>query len=209
MTDQATRRTVLLGTATLLLAGCSDLIGPTSTPLLLYPLEPTGGASTTGAKVGFSLAVVTTTNSEHLQSARIALTQPDGSIDYFAGAAWTDHLPVLVQNGLVEAFENSGRIDAVASDAEGFHADYFLQAEIRDFQAHYSAPDGVPTVRVRIEAKLAPTKSREIIADLNSVHQIVAGGNSVAAVVRALDEALGEVFSEIVNWALSTPKHKA
>jgi cholesterol transport system auxiliary component len=201
----ASRRAVLVSGAAFLLVGCSDLIGPTSTPRQIYLLQPTGGAATAGPKVDFSLAVATTTDSQHLDSSRIALTQNDASIDYYAGSEWSDHLPILVQNALVEAFENSGRIDAVASDTGGFHADYFLQAEIRDFQAHYSVPDGIPTIRVRIEAKLAPTHGREIIADLNSVHEVAASGNSVAEVVRAFDQALGAVFSEIVNWTLATP----
>jgi len=201
----ASRRAVLVSGAAFLLVGCSDLIGPASTPRQIYLLQPTGGAATAGARVNFSLAVATTTDSQHLDSARIALTQSDTSIDYYAASEWSDHLPVLVQNALVEAFENSGRIDAVASDTGGFHADYFLQAEIRDFQAHYSVPDGIPTIRVRIEAKLAPTHGREIIADLNSVHEVAASGNSVAEVVRAFDQALGAVFSEIVNWTLATP----
>ena len=205
----ANRRTVLLGGAALVLAGCGDLIGPTQTPKQLYPLAPTGGASTAGPKVDFSLAIGTTTDSQHLDSARIALIQADGSIDYYANSEWTDHLPVLVQNALVEAFEESGRIDAVASDTAGFHADYFLEAEIRDFQAHYSVLDGIPTVRVRIEAKLAPTRGREIIAGLNSVHEITASANSVPEAVRAFDTALGQVFSEIVNWALAAPGRAA
>ncbi|HWA88952.1 MAG TPA: ABC-type transport auxiliary lipoprotein family protein [Rhizomicrobium sp.] len=198
------RRAVLLGASAFLLAGCSDLIGPTSTPQQLYVLQPRGGVSTAGPKTQASLVVTTTTVSEHLENARIALIQPDSSIDFYANSAWSDHLPVLVQNALVEAFENSGRIDAVSGDNEGFHADYFLQAEIRNFEAHYAQPDGIPTVMVRIQAKLAPSKGREIIGNLNSVHQIVASANSVPAVVQAFDQALGEVFSEIVNWALKT-----
>jgi cholesterol transport system auxiliary component len=201
------RRLVLAGGTALVLAGCSDLIGPTGAPKQLYPLRPTGGASTIGPKVAFSLAVATTTDSQHLDSARIALIQPDGAIDFYANSEWTDHLPILVQNALVESFEQSGRIDAVASDTAGFHADYFLEAEIRDFQAHYSVPDGIPTVRVRIEAKLAPTHTHEIVASLNSVHEVNASANSVPEVVRAFDTALGQVYSEIVNWALAAPPH--
>lgn len=201
--DPTSRRTVLLGTAALLLAGCSDLIGPTSTPQQLYALKPIGGASTAGPKVGFSLAVMTTTSSQHLENSRIVINQPNGSIDYYADSSWSDHLPVLVQNALVEAFENCGRIAAVAPDGEGFHADYFLQAEIRDFEARYSVADGVPTAIVRIQAKLAPTHGREIIANLNSVHEVQAANNSVPAAVQAFNQALGQVFSEIVNWALA------
>src|SRR6185503_16023369 len=110
--------------------------------------------------------ITTTTISDHLDSARIALTQPDNSVDYYANSAWTDHLPKLVRDSLVEAFENSNRIAAVSADSDGFHADYILQAQIRDFEARYSVPDGIPTVWVRVESKLAPSKGREIVASL-------------------------------------------
>ena len=199
------RRGLLLGSGAVVLTGCSDLIGPTSTPQQLYVLKPTGGASTAGPKVPWSLTISTTTTSDHLESSRIALTQPDNSVDYYAGSAWTDHLPRLVQDALVEGFENSGRIEAVSSDSDGFHADYILQAQIRDFEAHYSVADGIPTVWIRLEAKLAPSKGREIVGSLNSVHQVTATANSVAAAVQAFNDAMGAVLSDIVNWTLSQP----
>jgi cholesterol transport system auxiliary component len=204
MTDtiSADRRAVLLGLGAFALAGCSDLIGPSSAPQQLYVLRPTGGVSVAGPKVDFSLAVSTSTSSQHLGSPRIALVQPNGALDVYADSAWSDRLPSLVQTTLVEAFENSGRIEAVAGDNDGFHSDYFLDAEIRDFEARYDAQDGIPTCLVRIASRLASTKGREIFANLNSVHQVAATANSVPAVVQAFDQALGQVFSEIVSWTL-------
>jgi len=199
------RRALLIGSGALMVAGCSDLIGPLSTPQQLYVLRPSGGASTAGPKVNWSLSIVTTTISDHLDSARIALTQSDNSIDFYANSAWTDHLPRLVQEALVEAFEESGRIAAVSADSEGFHADYILQAQIRDFEARYDQPDGIPTIWVRVESKLAPSRGREIVASLNSVHQVQASANSVPAAVRAFGDALGPVLSDVVNWTLSAP----
>jgi cholesterol transport system auxiliary component len=199
------RRTILIGSGTLVLAGCSDLIGPISTPQQLYVLRPGGGGSTAGPKVPWSLSVLTTTVLEHLDSSRIALTQSDNSVDYYANSAWTDHLPRLVQDALVEAFENSARIGAVSADSEGFHAGYILQAQIRDFEARYDQPDGIPTVWVRVESKLAPSRGREIVASLNSIHQVRASANSVPDVVRAFGDAMGPILSEIVNWTLSAP----
>jgi ABC-type uncharacterized transport system auxiliary subunit len=60
-------------------------------------------------------------------------------------------------------------------------------------------------VWVRIESKLAPSRGREIVASLNSVHQVPASANSVPAVVRAFGDALGAVLSDVVNWTLSAP----
>ena len=91
------RRALLLGSAALALAGCSDLIGPSSAPVQLYGLKPTGGAPTTGPKVPWHLSVGLPTATDYLDRSRIALMQPDTSVDYYAGAQWTDHLPALVQ----------------------------------------------------------------------------------------------------------------
>ncbi len=202
------RRGLLAGGAALVLAGCSDLIGPSSAPQQLYLLKPAGGAATAGPKVSWQLSVVTPTASNHLDSARIALVQSDNSVDYYANSAWVDHLPLVLQSALVEAFESSGRIEGVAADTDGFHADYLLQTDVRDFAAHYDKPDGIPTIMVRIEAKLAPARGREIIATLDAKHQVQATQNSVAAAVEAFDAALGDVFSQIVNWALAAAPRK-
>jgi len=200
------RRAVLTGGSALVLAGCSDIIGPSTTPKQLYTLSPGIGTAMAGQKADFSLAIETGTDSQYLDSTRIALTQSDGRLDYYADSAWTDRLSVLVRNALVEAFEASGRIAAVAPESEGFQADYLLDAEIRDFEARYSAPDGIPSVRVRIVCKLAPTRGRAIIADLNSVHEAAAAENSVPAVIRAFDAALAPALSDIVSWALEAAK---
>jgi cholesterol transport system auxiliary component len=202
------RRALLLGSAAFALAGCSDLIGPSSAPVQLYALKPAAGAAGTGSKVPWHLSVGMPTATDYLDRSRIALVQPDTSVDYFAGAQWTDHLPILVQEALIEAFENSGRIDGVAAESDGFKADYILQTDLRDFEARYDQPDGIPTAVVRIEAKIAPTIGRNIVSSLQSSHQAQASQNSVAAAVQALDVALGQALSEIVNWALSQPSPK-
>ncbi len=198
------RRFVLAGGSALALAGCSDLLGPPPA-LQLYMLKPGAGPSTAGPVVNWQLAVGLPIAAEHLDSARIAITRGDTTADFYADSAWTDHLPILVQSALVEAFENSGRIQAVSADGEGFHADYILQTELRDFQARYDTPDGPPTAVVRIQAKLAPTLGRQIVQSLPAVHEAKAAENSVPAAVRALDEALGNVLAQIVNWALAAP----
>lgn len=200
------RRALLLGGAALALAGCSDLIGPSSAPVQLYALKPPGGgAAGTGAKVPWHLSVGLPTSTDYLDRSRIALVQPDSSVDYFANSQWTDHLPMLVQEALIEAFENSGRIEGVAAESDGFKSDYILQTDIRDFEARYDQPDGIPTAVVRIEAKIAPTIGRSIVSSLPSSHQVQATQNSVGAAVQAMDAALGQALSEIVTWALSQP----
>jgi cholesterol transport system auxiliary component len=199
------RRALLLGGAALALAGCSDLIGPSSAPVQLFALKPSGGAPTAGQKVPWHLSVGIPTATDYLDRSRIALIKSDTSVDYFADSQWTDHLPVLVQEALIEAFENSARINGVAAESDGFKADYVLQTDLRDFEARYDQSDGIPTAVVRIEAKMAPTIGRSIVSSLQASHQVQATQNSVAAAVQAMDAALGQALTDIVNWALSQP----
>jgi cholesterol transport system auxiliary component len=198
------RRFVLAGGSALVLTGCGDLLGPPPA-LQLYMLKPPAGPTTAGPTVSWQLAIGLPLASEHLDSARIAISRNDTMADFYAESAWTDHLPILVQNAMLEAFENSGRIPAVSADGEGFHADYILQTELREFQARYDAPDGPPTAVVRIEAKLAPSLGRQIVQSLPATHEVKAAENSVGAAVRALDEAFANVLSQIVNWTLAAP----
>ena len=39
---------------------------------------------------------------------------------------------------MIEAFDSSDAIVAVGRDAAGLRADYFLQSDLRDFQASYA-----------------------------------------------------------------------
>jgi len=58
-----------------------------------------------------------------LDSERIALTQPDGTMDFYAKASYPDRVPPMVQQALLDGFEASGRIDAVAPEQAALHAD--------------------------------------------------------------------------------------
>ena len=199
------RRTFLLGGAAVALAGCSvsDLIGPSSAPVQLYALKPSGGAPTAGAKVPWHLSVGLPTATDYLDRSRIAIVKADTSVDYFADSQWTDHLPVLVQEALIEAFENSGRVDGVAAESDGFKADYILQTDLRDFEARYDQPDGPPTAVVAFQAILVDLKDRNLAAHLLVKKESAATQNSVDAAVEAMDRALGAALGDVVHWTFT------
>jgi len=199
------RRLLLGGASGLALAGCSDLIGPPEASQL-YVLKPALGQATQGAKVDWALSIALPDASAGLDSQRIAILRPPASLDYYADAAWPDRLPALVQSALLQAFEDSGRIEAVAFDTDGAHADYILSTDLRDFEARYDQPDGVPVAVVRIGARLVGAVKRDIAGHFDAVEEVPASQNSVDAAVAALDEALARALAKIVAWALEAPK---
>jgi len=199
------RRSILLaGAASFALAGCTNMIGPGPAPQL-YVLRPKLDPIADVPEAGWQLGVSLPDAAQSLDTERIALELTSQTMDYYANSAWQDRAPVIVQRALLEGFEKSGKIKAVARDTEGIRADYLLQSDLRSFEARYDVPDTAPTVVVDISAKLVRPQSREIAATLQSRHTATAGTNSVPAVVAAFDEALGQAVEEIVAWALNAP----
>ena len=199
------RRLLLAGVSGLALAGCGDLIGPTEAPRL-YVLKPALPKAAQGAKADWALSIALPDATAGLDSQRIAILRPPAGMDYFADAAWPDRLSVLVQNALLQAFEDCGRIDAVAPDSDGTHADYILATDLRDFEARYDQPDGVPVAVVRIGTRLVGAVKRKIAGRFEAAEEVPATQNSVDAAVAALDEALARALVKIVAWALDMPK---
>jgi cholesterol transport system auxiliary component len=155
--------------------------------------------------VGWALAILKPDASNSLDSPRIALAKSETQLDYYANATWPDRLPDVVQTALLAGFEASGRIDAVSRESDALHADYELSTDLRDFEARYATPGGVPTVAVTIIAHMANARARTIVANHTVKLTQAATANSVDAVVQAFDGALAQAIAEITQWALALP----
>lgn len=160
------RRLFLIAGSSLVLAACGSLdklVGPPDAPQI-YALRPTLPTAQPGAKVDWALSILKPDASNSLDSSRIALAKSETQLDYYANATWPDRLPDVVQTALLAGFEASGRIDAVSRAEDALHADYELSTDLRDFEARYATPGGVPTVAVTIIAHMANVRSRMIVA---------------------------------------------
>lgn len=200
------RRFFLVSSASLLLSACGGNLlglGPQEAGTI-YPIRPPFPPGN-GTKVGWALAILRPDIAPGLDSDRMALIQPDGSMDFYAKANYPDRVSPMVQQALLDGFESSGRIDAVAPEQAALHADYNLVTEIKDFGAHYAQTDGIPQVKVSLTAKLTTAHGRVIVSSFSTNQSLNASTNSAGAVARALQQALGTAVTEIVNWALTAP----
>src|SRR5258707_417516 len=196
------RHFILAGGAALLSAcGSLQLIPKPQTPQL-YLLRPQI-MPPMGAAVSWRLSVGIPDATASLDTTRIALSHSATTMDYYANAAWDDRLPVILQRLLIETFDASGRIISVGRDTTGLETDYLLQAEIRNFEAHYDTPDGAPKISVSIQAKLARMPQREIVATLNATQQAQASANNLDSVVLAFDQATAPAITQIAAWTLN------
>jgi cholesterol transport system auxiliary component len=182
-------------------ASCTSLLPTGGVPPKLYTLTPAADFPPNGARVTWQLLVDVPTAAVALDTDRIALSRSPTTIDYFADAAWTDRAPLLVQSLLVQSFENSGRITAIARESLALRADYILRPELRHFEAEY-AGGGAPSARVQLGAKLVKMPERTIVAQQRVETRAPARENQVPAIVEAFNAALDEAMTSLVGWTL-------
>lgn len=199
-----TRRLLLLALPATL-AGCSSLLQGKPPPKL-YTLTPVRDFSPNLAQVDAQLLVDTPTATGAIDTERIALMRNSVSVDYFADAAWTDRAPVMVQSLLVESFEDTKKIGAIARDNVSLRADFVLTPELRDFDAVYGS-GAVPTVRVRLGLKLIHSDDRRIIGQQEVEAAADAEQDTIISIVEAFDKALHQVMADTVVWTLTSIAH--
>jgi cholesterol transport system auxiliary component len=188
-----------------LLGGCVDLLPGGGPAAKLYNLTPKSTYSDNLPTVNWQLVVEMPISAETLNTPRIALSRAPLTLDYYGGARWSERAPVMVQTLLVESFENTGRIVAVARKSIDLRADYVLKTDLREFQAEYSG-EGPPIVFVRLNAKLIKMPQRTIIASFRSERRVQAVSIKLIDVIHSFDQALGKVIKDVVEWALMAPQ---
>lgn len=187
------------------LASCTaaDLIASRPPPKL-FELTPKSTFPPDLPQARSTVRVEAVTATAGLNTTRIALRPSPTELDYYAGVLWIDVVPVMVQNLLIESLENSGRVDALGPSAAGVPAAYALLAHVREFQAEYPQGGGLPSVRVRMQARLVTLPRRESVDAAGAEADMPAASGSIDAVVTAFDDALGSVLRDIVSWTART-----
>jgi phospholipid/cholesterol/gamma-HCH transport system substrate-binding protein len=111
-------------------------------------------------------------------------------------AAWSDNIPKMVQEKIIQSFENSNTMRAVARPMDGLSADYQLLIDIHNFRV---SATGAPEALVEFGAKILGGNGR-IIASRTFDATVSAGDGSVPAAARALDEAFEKTAVDLVVW---------
>jgi cholesterol transport system auxiliary component len=195
-----TVRTLALVAALLALAGCGDILPKPPPAPALYRLTAAADFPA-GANLSATQLLIATPSAEAaLDTTRIALSRSATTLDYFADAAWTDRLPVVLQARLLDSFENAHRLVAVAGETGAVHGDAILTIELRHFEAQYAGA-GPPRWRIELTADLITAADRKVIATRIFTGEAAAPQNDMAAIVDSADQAWRGVATQIVAWA--------
>jgi cholesterol transport system auxiliary component len=191
-------RPALFAAALLALSGCSVLPKAESPDIYRLPAAPLPRAQAN--TVNWSLRVDAPQAERMLDSARIAVFPQGDMVSVYKGARWSDRVPVLLRNRLVEGFRNDGRIGALSSDDTNLQADYVLSGDLTAFQSEYR--DKLPVVVVRYDARLVRNSGLKIVASRRFEVTQPVNGTAVPQVVAAFGQASDALAAQVVGWTL-------
>lgn len=190
-----------------LLAGCSIL--PEKTEVAIHAPHPKVQPQAAWPSADWQLVVPRPNAPALLDSPRIVVRPAPGELQVYKSAIWTQPVPELLQNAVVHAFEDSGRIAGVARRGERLSSDFELRLDVRRFEADYGDA-GVPSAVVEIGAKLVADRGSRIVAQRLFEHSVPAPGTAVPQVAATFEQAMGAAISDIVGWTLAEgQRHRA
>jgi cholesterol transport system auxiliary component len=107
----------------------------------------------------------------------------------------------MVQQLLIQSFENSKKIVSVGRQSIGLRSDFVLKTELREFQAE-KTKEGGTVVRVRLNLKLVRPALGQIIASQSFESVKPAASENLPDIVQSFDDAVGAVLKRAVTWTL-------
>lgn len=167
----------------------------------LYVLSPKSTFPEGLPVVDWQLVVEEPSTAKGIDTDRIAIAPHPLEVKYLAGSRWADRAPRMIQQLLIQSFENSEKIVSVGRQSIGLRSDFVLKTELREFQAE-KTPDGGTQVRVRLNLKLVRQAVGMIVASESFESVKPAASEKVPDIVQSFDDAVGAVFKRAVTWTL-------
>lgn len=181
-----------------LLAGCA--IGGPKVEVRIYDPAVAVAADPAWPAADVSISIATPQANALLDSDRIAVRPTPDRLQTYKGARWADTAPVMVQMALMEAFEDSGKIQAVSAWGGG-RGDFGLYTDLRAFETIYEG--GEPKVVMELQARLVKFgQGGGLVAAKRFRTEVAPAGADIEPVVDAFGEAMALLGADVVGWTL-------
>ena len=183
-----------------MLSGCAaaGLLTGGGPPPATYDLTAPVSFGEIGA-TGAQLAVTEPTAVGALNSERIVVRPSPAVVTYLAGVKWNDRLPVLVQARLIETFQNTQRVAAVAPPGGAQVSDFGLVTDLRDFSV--KAYEG--TAAVEVSARIISDDTGRVVASRIFTTVVPLTSDDAEVMTAGLNEAFDGLARDIVDWTLA------
>lgn len=193
----------LLGLSLCALAGCSVLSSGSKDPVTIYAPDVRVNADPAWPQVAWQLAIAKPSAARLVDSPRINVRPTPAELEVYRGVSWAQPATDMLEDTLVRAFEDSGRIAGVARLGTGIRPDYKLAIDLRRFESDY-AGRSLPSATIELNAKLLHAADQRIAASRTFLVAEPAASTDTAAVAAAFEAALQETARELVDWTLAS-----
>ena len=183
-------------------SGCA-LLGPKGEPSTIYAPDPRISADPAWPSVEWQLSLIPITAARMIDSQRIVVRPTAQEMQVYKDATWAKRPTDMLEDALLRALEDSGRIPAIARQGSGVNADYKLVLDLRRFESDY-AGQATPSAVIEVNAKLLHAQDARVVATRTFVQTHPAGATDIVSVVKAFDRALEATTRELAGWILTT-----
>jgi cholesterol transport system auxiliary component len=185
------------------LGGCVSLL-PKTSPAQLYrfgadasatamaPDQPQSAAGKTGV-------VLSTISFPRASTSDGILTATGDETAYLAGVRWVAPARVLFEEAVRRKFEQRARQAQILDVGDVGSAGAILRIDVTTFEARYRRSGGDPAVTVALSARLTRSDGR-VLDQRDFSATKPAGGDRVAAIVTAFDQATDQVLTAVTGW---------
>jgi ABC-type uncharacterized transport system auxiliary subunit len=199
---------MLLALLGVTLAACAGSLfknkAPPPTMYMLRAMPSASAVDPAGNSLPSDLAILRPRVRAGLDTDRIAALYPDRRMDYFADVRWSGPLDEVLQDLAVQQFHANPGLRNVTPEASVFGSTYWLEIEVTDFQAEYSATGGPPTVHVHLQARIGNSGDRHVLGRFEPDVRETAADNRMSAIVDAYNRAADNALSEIAEGVART-----
>lgn len=197
---RATRLAACIGLC--LLAGCSILDPKPKDAATIYAPDPRVQAEASWPSVRWQLALARPHAARMIDSQRILVRPATNELQVYKGAVWAKPPGDMLEDALLRALEDSGRIPEVTRQGTGAGIDYRLVFDLRRFESDYSA-GGMPAATIEVTAKLMHVRDEQIVATHTFLQAQPAATTAVPDVVAAFEQSLAAVSRDLAGWVLA------
>lgn len=186
------------------LAGCSILGGKQKAPTTLFAPDPRVQADPSWPSASWQLSIGRPEAARMVDSMRIAVRPTPDELQVYKGASWAKMPADMLEDAVLRALEDSGKIPGVARQGSGVSGDYKLVMDLRRFESDYGN-GAAPEATIEVNAKLLHSAGgQDVVASRTFVQSVPANSTAVADVVDAFNRGLGQVAHDVAGWTLVT-----
>ena len=192
------RTLIAAALATATLSACSILPDPKPAPIIY---RPTVDGASVDARPDATVVRIDRPGGSTIFNTVNVLVTPDGRrMSQASGSRWSEQIPLLVQETLVDALSRSPALVGVLPSS-GARTDTRVHLTIKNFEAVFDQGEGAaPLATVRYTATLANASDRALIDTHTVMAQQRADAINVSEIVEAMEAANSRAMMDIVAW---------